>query len=104
MAVLKRITPGSAFKVGLVVYGSMGLVVGVFCGLTALAGMQFAHYVQWPFERGITAMLGRGIATLIAVILCPMIYGLIGGFGAAIGAAIYNVASGWVGGIEVDIR
>jgi hypothetical protein len=104
MAVLNRIAPGSAFKVGLVVYGFVGLLVGVFCGVAALAGMQFAPYVQWPFERGIAAMLGRGIATLIAVILCPMIYGLIGGFGAAIGAAIYNLASGWVGGVEVDIR
>ena len=103
MAVLKRIAPGSAFKVGLIVYGFVGLLVGVFCGLIALAGMQFAPYVQWPFERGIAAMLGRGIATLVAVILCPIIYGLIGGIGAAIASAIYNLACGWVGGVEVEI-
>jgi hypothetical protein len=40
---------------------------------------------------------------MFAVILCPIVYGLIGGIGAAIGAFIYNLASGWVGGLEVDI-
>jgi hypothetical protein len=104
MPVLKRIAPGSAFKVGLVVYGFVGLVVAVLRGLIALAGTEFAPHVHWPMESAIAAMLGRGIASLLGVILCPIIYGLIGGFGAAIGAAIYNVASGWVGGVEVDIR
>jgi len=29
---------------------------------------------------------------------------LIGGIFAAIGAAVYNLAAGWVGGLEVDIN
>jgi hypothetical protein len=38
-----------------------------------------------------------------AIILFPICYGIIGGIFAAIGAAIYNLVAGWVGGLEVDI-
>jgi hypothetical protein len=37
MAILKRIARASAFKVGLVVYGLLGLVPGVFCSAVTLA-------------------------------------------------------------------
>ena len=59
MATLKRIGPGSAFKVGLVTYAFVGLVVGACFALFSI--------------------------------------------GAAIGAFIYNLAAGWIGGLEVDI-
>jgi hypothetical protein len=94
MAILKRIAPASAFKVGFVVYGLLGLLLGALCTAIALAGVQFAPHAQLPFA---------GRVGVFAVILCPIIYGLIGGIGAAIGAVIYNLASGWVGGLEVDI-
>jgi len=94
MAVLKRVAPASAFKVGLVIYGFVGLILGAFCSLIAFAGVQFAPHARLPFG---------GRIVMFAVILCPIIYGIIGGIGAAIGAAIYNLASGWVGGVEVDL-
>ena len=94
MAILKRVAPGSAFKVGLVIYGFLGLILGAFCSVVAVAGWQFLPHARLPFGPRIG---------MFAVILCPIIYGIIGGLGAAIGAAIYNLASGWVGGLEVDI-
>jgi hypothetical protein len=95
MTVLKRISPASAFKVGLVVYGIVGLVLGILCSLIAAAGVTFAPHSRMPF------FMGR--VGVFAVIVCPIIYGIIGGVGAVIGAAIYNLAAGWVGGLEVDI-
>lgn len=95
MTVLKRISPGSAFKVGLVVYGILGLVLGVFCSLIAAAGIHFAPHGRMPFLAGRVGVF--------AVIVCPIIYGILGGIGAVIGAAVYNLAAGWVGGLEVDI-
>ena len=92
MAIVKRIAPVSAFKVGLVVYGLLGLVAGAFCSAVALAGVQFAPHSVMPRSLG-----------LLALILCPMIWGALGGVINAISALIYNLAAGWVGGLEVDI-
>ncbi len=96
MAVLKHIGPGSAFKVGLVVYGFIGLIIGVFLSLIALVGAPFARQASMP--------LGGAFVGLFAVILCPILYGIFGGIVAAISALIYNLASGWVGGLEVEIN
>jgi len=95
MAIVRRIGPASAFKVGLVSYALLGLIAGVFCSLIALAGVSFAPHAHLPFG---------GAIGLFAVILCPIVYGIIGGIAAVIGALIYNLTSGWVGGLEVDIN
>ena len=94
MTVLKRISPASAFKVGLVVYGILGLILGVICSLIAVSGVHFASHRHMP----IASRFG-----IFAVILCPILYGIFGAVAAAIGSAIYNLAAGWVGGVEVDI-
>jgi len=94
MTVLKRVAPASAFKVGLVAYGILGLILGVICSLIAATGLHFASHRHMP----IVSRFG-----IFAVILCPIFYGILGGVGAVIGAAVYNLAAGWVGGLEVDI-
>jgi hypothetical protein len=94
MAIVKHVGPGSAFKVGLVAYGVIGLILGIFCSLIALAGASLLPQARLPFH---------GALGLLAVVVCPIVYGLIGGIGAVIGALIYNLASSWVGGLEVDI-
>ena len=95
MAVLKHIGPVSAFKIGLVSYAFLGLIAGVFCSLIALTGASFAPHAHIPFARTVGIM---------AVILCPIVYGIIGGIAAVISAVIYNLASGWVGGVEIEIN
>ncbi len=95
MAVVKRVAPASAFKVGLAIYGIVGLILGIFCLLIALAGVSAVSSSVLPF-RG--AALG-----IAALILCPIIYGIIGGITTVIFALLYNLAAGWVGGLEVDL-
>ena len=85
MAVVKRIGPASAFKVGLVFHALLGLIAGVFCSLIALTGASFAPHAHMPFA---------GAMGLFAVILCPIVYGIIGGIAAVVGALIYNLVSG----------
>ena len=94
MSILKRIDPGSAFKVGLLFYALLGLIAGVFCSLIALAGARFAPHAHIPFV---------GAVGVFAVILCPIVYGIFGGVTTVIGALIYNLAAGWIGGLKVEI-
>jgi hypothetical protein len=95
MAVLKRIAPASAFKVGFVSYAVLGLIAGVFCSLIALAGVSFAPHAHIPFAPAIG---------IFAVIVCPIVYGVIGGIADVIGALLYNLAASWVGGVEVELN
>lgn len=95
MAVLKRIGPVSVFKIGLISYAFLGLIAGILCSLIVLTGASFAPHAHMPFAPAVG---------LLAVIVCPIAYGIIGGLAAVIGALIYNLASNWVGGVEVDIN
>ena len=100
MATLKRVGPGSAFKVGLAVYALLGLVVGICMALFSmvagsLTGMAGA-------DAPTAKMLGFGMG-FGAIIIFPIMYGIVGGVGAALGALIYNLVAGWVGGLEVEI-
>ena len=95
MATVKRISPGSAFKLGLALYGVLGLVLGVIFALLSTLGGAFAPGVQLGAFR---VFFGMG-----AIIMFPLCYGIIGGIGGAILAGLYNLVAGWVGGLEVDI-
>jgi hypothetical protein len=95
MSVVKRISPGSAFKVGLVAYGLLGLVAGVFFSLFAFLGM--------AVPGAGSAGLGRMIFGVFGVIFFPLMYGFFGGVLAALGAVVYNLAASWVGGLSVEV-
>jgi len=101
MAVIKRIEPGSAFKVGLVVYAFLGFLIGLLvAGFSMIAGSlgRFA-------SGGLTAPAAFGMGFgLASIIIFPILYGLIGGVVAAIVAALYNLAAGWVGGLQIDLE
>jgi hypothetical protein len=95
MATVRRIGPGSAFKVGLAMYALMGLLFGIIFALVSMLGGALAL----PAEAGAFRMFfGVG-----AIVFLPIFYGVIGGIFAALGALIYNVVAGWLGGLEVDI-
>ena len=101
MALIKRIGPGSAFKVGLVVYAFLGLVIGV---IFAFVSMIAGSVAETAGRGGIPLHafgLGFGVGSII---FFPIFYGLIGGVFAALGALMYNLAAGWVGGLEVDVE
>jgi hypothetical protein len=95
MAILRRIGPASAFKVGLATYALVGLVAGVFCSAIALAGVSFGPHARMPWG---------GSLGLLAVVVCPIVYGLIGGIAAVVSALIYNLAARFVGGLSVEIN
>jgi len=96
MAVLKRIGPGSVFKVGALIYAILGAVIGVLVwAASALTG---------SLRAGTSSMLWATSLGFAAVPVFAIIYGVVGGIFLAIGALIYNLIAGWVGGISVEIN
>lgn len=101
MAVVKRIAPGSAFKVGLVLYAILGLLLGIFAAvISMLAGSLGPALTRAGMP--VSGVFGFDMG-LVAILFFPIFYGLIGGIFAALGAVMYNLAAGWIGGIEIDL-
>ena len=94
--IVRRIAPGSAAKVGFVLYALVGLLVGGLFSLFAVLGGGMAGASD---VMPVMGLFGAG-----AVIIFPILYGCGGGIAMLIGAALYNVVAGWVGGISVDLE
>ena len=100
MTTLKRVGPGSAFKIGLVTYAILGLVLGIFVAFISMVAGTLGSLGQSAASGSQLLGFGMGFG---AIIFFPICYGLVGGIFAAIGAFIYNLVARWVGGLEVDI-
>lgn len=94
--IIKRIGPLSLAKLSGLLYAIAGLVLG---GIFSLAAMAGAFASQTADAAGFEAIIGVG-----AVIVFPILYGVMGFVGTLIAAWLYNVAAGVVGGVEVDIQ
>jgi hypothetical protein len=77
-------------------YAILGLIFGGIVSLIALAGGFASNTSE---GAGMSAIIGVG-----AVVVFPIFYGLIGFLGMLIGAWLYNVVAGVVGGVEVDLQ
>jgi hypothetical protein len=108
---LQRIGVGSAFKVGVVVYGLMFLVfgaIGLICNLALLAPlMTSAVMVNGEVVRSSDVMGGFGViglgALCFAYAVGAVASALFGGVSIALVALFYNWAVRWVGGVELEI-
>jgi hypothetical protein len=82
----------------------IGLIIGVIYGLIF---MIFGAAMSSLAPRGEGQAIG-GVGTiaigLVMMVVIPIFYGLMGFIGGAIGASIYNVAAGFVGGIRIDLE
>ena len=89
MAQIKRFSIGQSAKFLGVLYLLFGLL---FVPFFLFIGMMAPNESGGAFFGG----------TMMAIAM-PIIYAVMGVVGGAIGAALYNLVAGWVGGIEVEI-
>lgn len=75
---------------------AMGLLVGLGIAVASTVGMSMAEGDEPPFLAGI---FGVG-----AVVILPIFYGVMGICAGAIGAALYNLLAGVVGGVTLDVE
>jgi hypothetical protein len=94
--VIRRVGVGSLAKMTAVVYAAIGLLVGAFFAAFAAigAGMGAASGEE---TGALAALFGVG-----AVVLMPIVYGVMGLVGGAITALVYNAAAGVVGGVVLE--
>ena len=103
MAVVKRIGPVSALKIGAIMHGIAGLIVGLVASILTLVGHPLANAAtRCPIMGEHCPLMGRGVG-VAAIIVFPIAYAILGGIVAVLFALIYNLIAGWVGGLEVDI-
>lgn len=93
--VIRRFEPLSCAKIAGTLYVVLGLVFGAMFSLISLFGVFAGGDRSSPFG----AILGVG-----AIVLLPIFYGAMGFLSALIGAWLYNLLAGAVGGIEVDVQ
>ncbi len=78
----------------------VGQTAKVFGILYAMCGLLFLPIAILIMVISPTAGAVFGIGFAIAI---PILYGLLGFIMVAIVCALYNVVSGWVGGIELEL-
>jgi hypothetical protein len=92
-----RIGVLSAAKMYAVLMGFFGLIFGAILALVSLLG---AGVAATSDDGGSALAFGLGIGAVIAL---PIMYGLLGFISGLIGAWIYNVVAGLVGGLEIEL-
>lgn len=95
---LRRIGLRSIFLLFLVLYGSVGLLVGGGLYVFSTAGMTELGLAE---TVGMTALDRLGPWSLLVF---PALYGLVGGIAGAVGGALYNFAAAVTGGIRLELE
>ena len=82
----------------------MGVVFGLIAGLcmvilgAGVRGMMGGYGYGYGYG---SMMSGLGFA---AIIIMPIMYGILGFIAGGIVAWVYNLISGWIGGIEIELE
>ena len=100
--VIRRVGVVSMAKLMGVLYGGIGLLVGAAFALFSIVGG--GALLAGGGEEGALGggmMMGMGVAMIV---IAPVFYGITGFLAGALTGWLYNLAAGWVGGIEVDIQ
>jgi hypothetical protein len=99
---VKRVGMLSYAKMMAVTNAAFGLIIGVIYGLFI---MIFGAALMAGGGRNATGGgVGVVIVGLLVMIGVPLFSAVVGFIAGVIGAGIYNVAAGFVGGIEIDLE
>jgi len=92
--ILRRIGVLSAAKLCGVIYAVVGLITGIFFSVMSVFSAVSSHS-----QFGTDVVFGVG-----AFIILPTLYGLLGFAGGLLGAALYNLVAGAIGGLELEFE
>lgn len=96
---LKRVGVLSSARISGATGAGLGLIIGVIYGLIVMvAGVAILSQSK-SAGAGFTILGG-----LFAIVLIPIFYGILAFIAGALYAFIYNVAAGFVGGLELELE
>ena len=100
MTKVKKIGVLSAAKIE----GLFGVIIGLVSGVFwALASASFSR--MWgPEGYGYDNPMMYRWFGVGAIIIMPIVYGVLGFICGAIGAWLYNLVAGWIGGLEIELE
>jgi hypothetical protein len=99
---IRRIGVMSLAKIQAVLGAGIGLLVGLLFGLfSMLGGGAMMASGQDGSGGGAGMMMGMGLG---AVIIFPIFYGICGFLGGLLSAWLFNLAAGFVGGLEIETQ
>ena len=99
---IRRMGVLSCAKIYSITLAALGLILGVIYGLIfmVVGGAMMAGGGRDSGTAGASSLV-IGLVMMIAI---PVFYGVIGFVGGIIGALVYNVAAGVVGGLELELE
>ena len=92
--VVRSVAPLSVAKVAGVLYMLIGILVGAVVALASLVG---------AFAGGENAGIIGSIMGIGAIVVFPLLYGCMGFVATLVGAWLYNLVAGMVGGISIEV-
>ena len=96
--ILRRIGVWSTAKIVGTVHAVFGLITGLLFAAISMVGAGIAAASEDP-----SGLLGP-LFGVGAIIFFPLLYGCMGVLFGALSAALYNLFSGMVGGIELELQ
>jgi len=102
--VIKNVGVLSVAKVQGLVMAGIGLIFGIIYGLIFILFGAAMMAANGSGRGGVIGAGGSVIAGIIFMIAIPIFYGILGFVIGAITGLVYNVASKYVGGIELEME
>jgi len=92
----------SCARIAGAIYAAIGLIFGALFSLLALLGIVFSSTQRTLGQNSLSPLIG-GIIGIGAIVIFPIVYGLMGFCFAWLGAWLYNFVAAKVGGIEIEV-
>jgi len=102
--VIKNVGVLSVAKVQGLVMAGIGLIFGIIYGLIFILFGAAMMAANGSGRGGVIGAGGSVLAGLIFMVVIPIFYGILGFVIGAITGLVYNVASKYVGGIELEME
>lgn len=81
----------------------LGLIIGVIYGVFIIGySLLGASLVGGDAKLAVGG--GGVVVGIVTMIAVPIIYGIIGFIFGALGAVIYNIFAGFIGGVEIEVE